>query len=551
MSVSLYKEKVSILLFVYFLITFSLLIWSLNKGIDFTDESFYIIGYHFNIEPNQNISFFHKIYLTFFSWGNFTIPEIRLLRLLLTLLSTFFLSYSISNYFEIKNKIELFLFSINFSTLSYIFYPNSISYNTISSLLITIIIGLFFLLKNNQHKIKISFFIGFFSSLLILNKFTNIAFLIVITALFFFIDRSTIKKFNNKLFLFVSLSYSLGVFMGFYLIFESFHYFQESLNRFLTGLSLLDSHSTMSTLTSYYYGLVHIVSKSKWILLFTIVFLPFRKVLKYKNSLPIALPFLFFLLFVKSNYISEPIGFFIPYFIFIFGVIVLKLLNKELQINKLNIYSLFFILTPFLGGLGTNNSPYIHFIFYGAILGIGLSFLIKNYDSNTRLMFSLFLTLSLSIQFFSGFINHPYRLNSKLQDQTIEVKDIPALRGILVDSTTNYFIKDVEKLRATSSQYIFTLADYFIVSLILDKKPYPFYWLNSSNINKTPSIIESRINQNNLMIVIPNNKLIKKETQNALQKIGVNLSKNYLLIKSIEYNGEELLFYSFKENNEF
>lgn len=543
---SIFKEKINILLLINFALIFSFIIWGLNKGIDFTDESYYLIGYHFNIETDKNISFFHRIFLTFFGWGNFTIPEIRLLRLFLTLISVLFLSFSVSNYFNIKNKIELILFSINFSMLSYVFYPNSISYNTISSVLITVILGLFFLLKSNQHKVTIAFFIGFFFSILILNKFTNIVIFTVITVLFLFVERKRIKE-SKKLLFVILLSSLTGSSISFYLIFESLQNFQEGISNFHNGIILLESHKTITTLTSYYYGMVHIISKSKWLLLIILVLITFKKAIKVNFSFSIILSLLLFLVFANPNYITNPIGFFIPYFAFISGIIVLKIHDKKLIINKLNVFIVFFILTPFLSGLGTNNSPYIHFIFYGNILGLGLFFLIKNYDLFPRVIFTFFLISSISIQFFYGYINHPYRLNSKLSNQIIEVKNIPTLKGVLVDSATNLFIREVEELKTTNSQYVFTFADYFVVSLILNKEPYPFYWLNESNLHQLSSVVSNKVKPNDLMIIIPNNNTIKKETQTAFLKIGINFAENYSLKKTIIYNGNELLFYCFKE----
>jgi len=86
-------------------IIFSVLIWASNKSFDFTDESYYAIGYSFNIGLDNTVLFFHKIYNFFFSNLNLTLAQNRLFGLILAIVCSVTLAYNSFQYLNIKNKI--------------------------------------------------------------------------------------------------------------------------------------------------------------------------------------------------------------------------------------------------------------------------------------------------------------------------------------------------------------------------------------------------------------------------------------------------------------
>ncbi len=541
------SNKTTLLIFSCLVFLLTIVLWGANKGFDFTDESYYYIGYYFKIETNLSISFFHKIYLAFFGWMNLTIPELRILRALLMLSSIVFSSYSVAKYFSIKNKLELVAFASAFSFLSYAFYPNSISYNTFSSFFVSVLIGLVFQIKYTRHKLFMGGLIGFFSALLILNKFTNGLFLVVFALVFLTTERKKIYLFytkKKKEFGGVFIAVILGSIIAIGFVFESITNVKESITELIKGVLMLEGHNLSSVITSYFYGLIHLVSNSKWLLLILTVTILILRNTPLKKSAAYVTALLLFLLFINGQSIIIPIGLYIPYFVFIVGLLLLKLFIEKSFLTKNTFFALFFIVAPFLVSFGTNNSPFIHFIFCGGLIGIGLFLLLINYSKSLKFLFVLFLLISLSMQVFSGFVIHPFRLNKNLLCQENKIENIPAFKGLSLDRETDQFISSVLELKDHPSKYIFTLTDLFAISLILDKQPYPFYWLNESNITNLSKVVSFEIDPEQLLIIIPEEQMLKSKTQEAFLKIGVNFTRDYSIIKSIKYRKATINFYA-------
>jgi hypothetical protein len=459
-----------------------------------------------------------------------------------------FSSYSVAKYFSIKNKIELIAFASAFSFLSYAFYPNSISYNTFSSFFVSVLIGLVFQIKETRHKLFMGVLIGFFSALLILNKFTNGLFLVVFAFVFLITERKIIYLFytkKKKEFWGVFIAVILGSIITIGFVFESITNIKESTTNLIKGVLILEGHNLSSVVTSYFYGLIHIISNSKWLLLILIVSLLILRNTPLKKNAAYITALLFFLLFINGQSIIIPIGLYIPYFVFIVGLLLLKLFIEESFLTKNTFFALFFISLPFLVSFGTNNSPFIHFIFCGGLFGIGLYLLLLNYSNSLKFLFVLFLLISLSMQVFSGFVIHPFRLNKNLLYQENKTENIPAFKGIRVDKETDQFISSVLELKDHSSKYLFTLTDLFAISLILDKQPYPFYWLTESNITTLSKVVPFEIDPEHLLIIIPEDQMLKNKTQDAFLKIGVNFTQDYSIIKSIKYRGATINFFGY------
>ena len=121
------------------------IIWSCYHGFEMSDESYYYSGYlHFNNIPDLSGASFHLIFSRFFYLNNFTLPEVRLLRLFLTILASGVLFMGLNRIIINKNTTEkIILFNVVLSgvLLSYSWAPLSLSYNSMSSLLINLIIG--------------------------------------------------------------------------------------------------------------------------------------------------------------------------------------------------------------------------------------------------------------------------------------------------------------------------------------------------------------------------------------------------------------------------
>ena len=95
---------------VFFLILATVL-WGLNKGFDVTDEGYYVLGY----QPGQEIGFvasgFQQLIKGLFSWMTLDVVNVRILRLMFCLLSTFLLTLGLRYYLD-KKYSNLHVFSV-------------------------------------------------------------------------------------------------------------------------------------------------------------------------------------------------------------------------------------------------------------------------------------------------------------------------------------------------------------------------------------------------------------------------------------------------------
>lgn len=170
-----------------FILTFlaaqiALLLWASDKGLDLSDESFYIIGYLQGIKI-YGIQTFFSLYQAFLEPFSLTITEIRYLRIVLSLLTATIFYFGVVRAIEMRcqtnNTTRLNLFIIISMTLlaSYQIGPLTISYNHFSQILGLTIIGLSLIQQSTKHTIPfytLTLFIGISYGFLALSKLPNI-----------------------------------------------------------------------------------------------------------------------------------------------------------------------------------------------------------------------------------------------------------------------------------------------------------------------------------------------------------------------------------------
>ena len=85
--------------------------WSCYHGFELSDESYYYLGYSYADQtPELTATSFHMVYGNFFSAFNFTLPEVRLLRLILTIASSGVLFLGLNKVILSKNVIKKLFF---------------------------------------------------------------------------------------------------------------------------------------------------------------------------------------------------------------------------------------------------------------------------------------------------------------------------------------------------------------------------------------------------------------------------------------------------------
>ncbi|MBL7786629.1 MAG: hypothetical protein JNM36_12040 [Chitinophagales bacterium] len=139
--------------------TLLLLVWGLNKGFDLSDEGFHMLLLHF---PSESGGF--NRYQWLFSWMNLGIISSKVVRLLLTLLSSAIFSWGLwrwiqsNSFFKEQHRFfnftTLYLFITLATFVNYSQQPRTLSYNNLTMVFMQLAVGVFcyFLVLNKQQK---------------------------------------------------------------------------------------------------------------------------------------------------------------------------------------------------------------------------------------------------------------------------------------------------------------------------------------------------------------------------------------------------------------
>ena len=194
----------------------------------------------------NDLSSFHIVIKTIFFWLNLNIINVRIIRIILLLLSSFILAYSLRKFLGYKES-NYYSFSIVaiFSLASYGFGPQALSYNSLLASFMTISLSLLliglsdFNLPSNK---KINIYLltaGFLLSISIFIKLTSGLIGVFTFVLFLFLYRRNIN------FLWLISSLFIGLVLGFITYFLLFQSFGDFYNNFSHNIfSVKDPNST-------------------------------------------------------------------------------------------------------------------------------------------------------------------------------------------------------------------------------------------------------------------------------------------------------------------
>jgi hypothetical protein len=221
----------------------------------------------------------------------------------------------------------------------------------------------------------------------------------------------------------------------------------------------------------------------------------------------------------------------------------LKKPKKEL------VFGMTFLLIPFIISLGTNNSLFIHFTFNGAVFGLGLFLFINNIPNN-RLKYLLIIitVLTASFQICYNKINYPYR-SKPLADQTVEIKGVSYLKGIRTTPEIAKTINELKELKAHPSSKVFLCSHQLGVSIVTEKKPLFFSWIDKSSYHLISDYLENKKNEldQSILFFIPSNE---KEKAMIISELStskkLNFLSNYHYMKSIKINETLLDIYELR-----
>ena len=539
------------------LFVLSVLVWACFHGLDLSDESFYYLGYlYYDNVPSLHPESFHMVYDRFFGWGNFTITSIRLLRLLLSVLASVVLFLSANEVLRLKEltvKIVLLNVVLSGMLLSYSWAPQALSYNSMSSIVIALIMSLwvFFLIRKKLYsKILFSFSLGGLFTILFFIKITNVLLLpLLLIMTLFFTFKKYIVPFSTRMVPISLLAFIFGSFS--LLVFFSDGGIGKTVGDYIQGtfglLSKDTSHSLTYLLERYYTNGITVLKQLK--VPFTILIVTYSLIRIFAGKIgfiggskgkvlfkTFGLLILVVAIFQNTYWLG---GTKFKYTILNTHLIVLVLvgLNRSLENGKKELAITFGLLTiPILGALGTNNGLSAQVLFYGVFIFLSiflaLYFSESNWFRNSTLLILIVITGS---QIVFATIKFPYK-QRPLKESTHAFTNIPTLKSLKADRALFNLSKEVDSLKDLEMNYIFTYGIHSGLVLFAHKKPYSLEWLNGSVPSKICATIEkSEISPNDVIFLVPTENPFDKRVLECMRQNGIFFEKNYQKAKTVTY----------------
>jgi len=412
-------------------------LWSLNKGLVFADESFYLLHLQ---QPNGVVSFSEWPFYAqlIFPKDLFTI---RLITIFLQLLSIGILSFSINRFFKTIPFFEILSIGIIgmfvfFSPVQFV--PNYVTFN---SILITLSTGFFLLMlqaEEKRQKYIFGILTGFSIGPLIFIMVTNIPFICLMS----FIVLVYSKK--DKIVQLLSITIGIVLSVLFFFVFvRTYNNYLNDLNMALDYLATDQSHGNSSmvdwVIDVILYALKSIIPAA--LLFFVSLNLFKNKPIKY---FLFSIAILIMLFDIRSNFLDDikNINTPTPVFIILLAITLNAFFNKKFQLASILIFALFI---PFFSSLGTDVSYIIRSTMY-LVTPFVLIFCLLKTQENKKFILPFYLLISLFL--FRHKILFPTNTgwhNFKLSDQTISVKSIGINQNIKLDQPK---IERLKKLKS-------------------------------------------------------------------------------------------------------
>lgn len=474
-------------------ILFFILFWSLNKGFEFTDESYYLLSV---LQPEESSDTFYYQHLinkvtSCFKPG---LVGFRLLRLILMLASALFLAFAVQKYYKsrpFKNVFSNLSFFILFSFLfvllgvSYSIYPQAVSYNNLTVIGLSFLFSFFLLYitavsQNSIKSVRIfAGFLGCVSVLIFFCRFTSGIFLFAFIPGILYV--SNYKKEGGSEIIRKSLfSYILGSFLTFLISSIFVHSVLDFFAGMRDSIKYIPGHTLTDILSTYKNSFLFVLDELKGefliIPLLIVVYSNMQpRIDELKSfsrflhiSISLAIMTLLIYLIYDNNLIYSGIQYFnsaiIFYLILSACVIALvlnanflkKLSNSGTTIKVPLLICFFLLFVPFIGSVGTDNALHIQFLQFMFGWMLLLAFIIYySYDFiNKPLAIGLIIIMTVGAfsQSVHGLVYGPYRITGSLFDQKFS-KELKTGDKILVDLKTYNAITEFESKMSSVPNY--------------------------------------------------------------------------------------------------
>lgn len=557
-----FRPTVFFLILLTLLNTFAILVilWSCYHGIDISDESYYYMGYlYFDNVPDLSGASFHMIFNSFFSSFDMTLSEVRILRLLLTVLSACILFFGLDKIFPHKNNPEKFLLLnvvISGMLLSFSWAPLALSYNSMSTVLISLVIGVWLLFISTGKgylQSVYSVIIGSLFIVLFFIKITNILLLplIVVATLYILYNKHLLKVEKSKFPLVSGVSFITGAFVTLALFSKGISLIPATVSNHIQEtfgmMSGAARHSTAYLLERYTNNAEMVIGRLKYPLIFLFAAFATIKLLsiKYKKETKSLHPSIFKLIVgimlltivFKNDYWMGGTGFNYIILIAYLFIGIAAILNQFLEKKKVNFILLLGLISiPVIGAIGTNNGLSAQVLFYGAFIFLVIYYIVY-FSENIwykSAVLSIIVILCTS-QVISGVVYRPYR-QAILTQSVNKLEGLSTLKHLEVNNETMQIRKELAFLENVEANYIFSYSFMRGMALLANKKPYSLSWFDEKFVNKMCLIIsKSQIEPKDIIFIIPSELPLNKEVIKCLMNNGVLFNKDYFLAKKFQY----------------
>lgn len=474
-------------------ILFFIIFWSLNKGFEFTDESYYLLSV---LQPEESPDTFYYQHLIHFITSCFKpgLVGLRLLRLILTLISALFLAFAAQKYYKSRpfknvfSNLSFFLvFSFSFVLLgvSYSIYPQAVSYNNLTVIGLSFLFSFFLLyltsVSNNLIK-KVQVFaclLGCVSVLIFFCRFTSGIVLFALIPVFLFI--SNFKKDGGKEIIRKSvIAYFLGILLTFIISSILVHSVLDYLTGMRESVTNIPGHSLREILTTYKNSFLFVLEelKAEHVIIPILIIIysnlhtrinelkEFSRFLHFSITVLIlfSLAYLIYdneLIYSGIRYLNSAIIFYLLLSFCVMALVVNINFFKALRsagsgIKNPILICLFLLAMPFIGSVGTDNALHIQFLQFMFSWMLLLVFIIyysfEFINKPLAIGLILIITAGAFSQTVHGLIYGPYRINGSLFDQKFS-KELKTGDKILVDSKTYRAISEFESKMASVPNY--------------------------------------------------------------------------------------------------
>ena len=531
-------------------VSYFILLWACFRGVELTDESFYLVGYQSGKGGILFASLFCELYDAIFGWLEISLAEVRILRIILTISSCLLLWWGVSEKLKVTsifNPIKWLILAtiLSGSVVGFSWGPMAISYNSFVSVFLNGIVGLALIYSNTKSiraKSAIEFSMGVLLSFIWMVKFSSAVLIIPLVGFYWLIDNEIrIPKIVSSLrFLFWVL---LGSAMAFLMVFNGFDESVESIKTLhQTIAEKMDSSYSQSTLLENYVDDVIRLLVNNWLSLLVIFILGLAFLVK--NNWRSYIFWLGFIVigvftFLHESWMggnSRKYEIFTFYFLFLIGALFVGNLKK---IKKDELFlAIFLAFVPLVGAIGSSNGLTVQVLFYMPFYLLAVIIFLQRVEYRWSRVFLTTLLLTIAcLQGLTGSVLDSYRQCESLLTKDKPLESDGLFKYQLVGKDLTSLNDQLQSLKLHKANYVFTFRHQIGVTILLDKMPYTADWLHEDYPDEICRIISKRdpIDESDLLFAIPEGINNLEKVSKCLSSNGIRFPSAYEQIKEIEY----------------